>query len=129
LDEYRSKKVKKMSKTDHLDVQALTERFNDKPDLLRLIYEEFAGQVEKVMPEIRSAFNKGDLKSLESLAHALKGNAALIGAGQLRDLAYTVEKASASGDTEDLEAILAKLFSEVEKTLDELQKFVQGFNS
>jgi len=108
----------------HLDAETLKARFQDKPDLLKKLYHEFSRHVDGALPEMRAAFEAGDLKRLEDLAHTLKGNAALIGATQVSDLALDVQQASVAGDTQVLTSSLPELFNEARASSEELKRFV-----
>lgn len=112
-----------------LDVRVLKERFFDKPKLLQTMYREFSRQVKEIIPEMQEVMSAGHLERLEALAHIFKGNAALIGAYRVQDLAYTIEKASSQGDHNVLEIAMQDLFSEVETVLSEFQSFLANFDS
>ena len=108
----------------HLDAETLKARFQDKPDLLKKLYHEFSRHVDGALPEMRAAFEAGDLKRLEDLAHTLKGNASLIGAPLVSHLALGVQQASDAGDTQTLASSLPELFNEARTSLEELKRFV-----
>jgi len=107
-----------------LDTEALKARFQDKPELLEKLYHEFSRHIDGALPEMRAAFEIGDLKRLEDMAHSLKGNAALIGAALVSELALGVQQASGAGDTEVLASSLPELFNEAQASLEELKRFV-----
>ncbi len=109
---------------NRLDVENLQARFKDRPELLETIYKEFNHQVKKDIPEMSSALEISDLDTLRKKAHALKGNAALIGAMLVQELALDIEQASQKGDIEHIRSSWPGLIQEVEITLNELQKFI-----
>lgn len=107
-----------------LDTENLKARFDGKGELLKKIYHEFLLYVDTVIPEMKTAYEARDLKSLSQKAHTLKGNAALIGAGLVSELAFDVQQASSAGDVQLLTSSLPKLFDEVHLALHELKCFV-----
>ncbi len=112
--------------SQRLDAESLKARFQDKPDLLEKLYNEFSRHIDGALPEMRTAFENGDLKRLEDLSHTLKGNAALIGAAVISELALGIQQASGAGDTEVLASSLRELFNEAPASLEELKRFVMG---
>jgi HPt (histidine-containing phosphotransfer) domain-containing protein len=107
-----------------LDTEALQARFQGKRELLRKLFFEFSSFVEAALPRMKAAYDAGDLETLQETAHTLKGNAALIGAGRVSDLALGVQQASANGDIQVLMSSLPELNSEARLALDELKSFV-----
>jgi HPt (histidine-containing phosphotransfer) domain-containing protein len=107
-----------------LDTEALQARFQGKRELLRKLCFEFSSFVEAALPKMNAACDAGDLETLQETAHTLKGNAALIGAGRVSELALGVQQASANGDMQVLMSSLPELNSEARRALDELKSFV-----
>jgi len=107
-----------------VDTETLKIKFNDKPELLRKIHHEFTLHVDSVLPEMRAFYEDGDLKSLSEKAHTLKGNAALIGAIQVRELAREIQEASSNGNVQSLSRALSQLYDEVQVALGELNRFL-----
>ncbi|MDZ7759918.1 MAG: Hpt domain-containing protein [Desulfovermiculus sp.] len=112
----------------HVDTETLQARFHGKQELLKKIYHQFSLHVDAVLPEMRTAYEASDLNSLTEMAHTLKGNAALIGASRVSELAFDVQKASSVGDVQLLTSSLPQLFEEVQVVLDELKHFVSDPN-
>jgi len=107
-----------------LDTDALQARFQGKRELLKKLCFEFSRFVESAVPQMNAAHDAGDLETLKDTAHTLKGNAALIGAGRVSDLALGVQQASANGDRQVLTSSLPELIRETRLALDELKGFV-----
>jgi len=107
-----------------LDTETLKARFDGKDELLKKIYHEFLHYVDTVIPEMKTAYEGMDLQNLTQKAHTLKGNAALIGAGRVSELAFDVQQASSAGDVQLLTSSLPQLFEEVYLALNELERFV-----
>jgi HPt (histidine-containing phosphotransfer) domain-containing protein len=86
-------------------------------ELLDMLFGDAAGQIG----ELREAIGGGDAKRMEQTAHSLKGAAANLEAGPLRDMALWLETlgreerlASAEGALSELEAELERLHRFVE---------------
>lgn len=106
-----------------VDTETLKVKFNGKFELLRRVYNEFSLHVDTALPEMRTAYEDEDLKTLAEKAHTLKGNAALIGASRVSELAREVQEASSSGDVQSLSWALSQLQDEVDEALQELNSF------
>ncbi|MEF8942520.1 MAG: Hpt domain-containing protein [Desulfohalobiaceae bacterium] len=107
-----------------VDTATLTVKFNGKFDLLKKIYDEFSLHIDTVIPEMITAYEAEDLKTLEEKAHTLKGNAALIGATRVRELALKVQEASSNGNVQSLSGALSQLYNEAQEALKELDSFI-----
>lgn len=107
-----------------LDTEALKARFRDRLELLKIIYDEFSLFVDTALSDMQKAFENGDLQSLAEKAHTLKGNAALIGADRVSELAFDVQEASSAGNVQLLTSSLPQLFEEMQLALEELKHFV-----
>ena len=107
-----------------VDTETLKDRFHGKHELLEKVYHEFLHYVETALPEMQKAFDAGDLNNLANKAHTLKGNAALIGAGRVNELAMDIQQASHDGDIEFLTSSLPQLFDQVQLAVEELRRFV-----
>jgi HPt (histidine-containing phosphotransfer) domain-containing protein len=59
----------------------------------------------------------GNREALRDLAHAVKGSAALIGAGRLHDLAFILEHRARPGELHELQAAVATLSGEFSAVL------------
>lgn len=113
---------KKTEPTTCLDVAKLEEQFSGKPRLLDVMKQEFASLQETLLPELQNAYAEGNLQSLKDLAHTLKGNAALIGAIEVQELAGHIEIAARNADREDLQAKTEQLPASFQQALEQLER-------
>ena len=65
---------------------------------LRRMFAVFIAQEPKRIEQIRQALEQGDAEGLRHLAHALKGGAATMGVGGVRDCCQRLEQASRDQD-------------------------------
>lgn len=107
-----------------VDTETLKKKFNGKLELLKQIHHEFSLHVDTVLPEMRNAYDAKDLETLTEKAHTLKGNAALIGANRVRELASKVQEASSNGNVQTLSQALSQLHDEAQEALKELNAFL-----
>lgn len=107
-----------------VDTEKLKVKFNGKFDLLKKLHHEFSLHIETVFPEMRTAYETEDFKTLAEKAHTLKGNAALIGATRVSELASEVQEASSNGNVQSLSRALPLLCDEAEEALKELNAFI-----
>lgn len=76
--------------------------FADDADMVELV-EMFVGELPERVEAIRSATEQGDLATLASLSHQLKGAAGGYGFTPITDAAFTVEQqAKAAEDLDNL---------------------------
>jgi histidine phosphotransfer protein HptB len=80
--------------------------------LLRELAGHFVEQNRRRLAQASDAVNAGNREALRDLAHAVKGSAALVGAGRLHDLAYSLEHQAEPADLPDLQSAVARLNGE-----------------
>ncbi len=68
-----------------------------KPDVLAQMIQFFFDDVEKLLPQIHSAWQRGDLTEVGQLGHRLKGTIAHLAAEHAREAALRVEHVGLSG--------------------------------
>jgi HPt (histidine-containing phosphotransfer) domain-containing protein len=70
--------------------------------LLREILGYFITENERRIAGFAPALTGGHRATVRELAHAVRGSAAMLGAGRLHDLAWTMELDADAGDVRDL---------------------------
>ncbi len=73
---------------------------------------------------LRDFLQKGDMPGYAIIVHSLKGNARNVGADDLADLAFTLEKMSKAGQLEDVEVRSPILFSTMRTMRDSLKVYL-----
>src|SRR5262245_30428785 len=91
------------------------------PGLLRELIGHFVEQNRRRMDEAVSAVDSDDRYALREIAHAVKGSAALLGAGRLHDLASSIEQGASASDQAALANDVAALNGEFSAVLAALQ--------
>ncbi len=81
-----------------LDRREALERFRGYESLLDELLAKIAGEVEAHIQQISQALDAGDAAAVERLAHGIKGMAASVGAGRVRDAAARLEELGRSRD-------------------------------
>ena len=76
-------------------------------DLLREMLVYFIDENRRRMEKALDAFAMDDREALRQLAHAVRGSAAMIGAGRLHDLATGLEYDAAAGAPDHLQATIS----------------------
>lgn len=89
--------------------------------LLRELIGHFVEQNRRRMDDAVSAMERGDRAALREIAHAVKGSAALLGAGRLHALAFTLEHSAIASDLPSLRAAISGLNLEFSAVLAALQ--------
>ena len=70
--------------------------------LLREMLGYFISENERRIASFAPALTLGNRQTVRNLAHAVRGSAAMLGAGRLHDLAWTVEMEAEAGQIDDL---------------------------
>jgi len=83
--------------TDLLDRQEVLYRFDDDMELLREAVQDFLDECPKRLAALRDALACGDCKSVERLAHALKGSVGNFAARHAIDAAQKLETIGREG--------------------------------
>lgn len=94
--------------------------------LLGKVIELFLSQTYKLLPEIRSAGERGDGPALERLAHKLKGSMGSFGAGRASAAALRLEVMGRQGEFVGTEESLTDLEQETARLVEALKVFIAG---
>lgn len=86
----------------------LTEQFGDE-DVVKEIYEEYAKSIQEKLPELEAALAAENWTTLDSVAHAVKGNALATGDTDAANEAIAIRIAAKMSEKNDAAAHLAKL--------------------
>jgi HPt (histidine-containing phosphotransfer) domain-containing protein len=90
--------------------------------LLREMLGYFIDENERRMRTSQQAVVTGDRQSLRQLAHAMRGSAAMLGAGRLHDLAWSLEMDALGSDLPDLARAVHKLRVELDAVVAALRR-------
>lgn len=85
-----------------IDIKSALERAMGDIDFLKMLMDEFKKSRKTYLDPILAAVEAKDAKALQQSAHTLKGAAASLGAGDIAELAFSLEK---NGRNSDLSAI------------------------
>jgi len=80
-----------------INIEDALKSLNIGSDIFKNILIKFLRSNKDTMSKIRSAFESEDWESLMQMSHSLKGSAGNIGANELQEAAYELEKASRDG--------------------------------
>ena len=106
-----------------INIKDALKMLNIDKDIFKGILIKFLGSNKDTMSKIRSAFESEDWESLMQSAHSLKGSSANIGANDLREAAYELEKASKDGVVKPPALFLIE---KVEAALKQVQESLQS---
>lgn len=90
--------------------------------LLREMLGYFIGENERRVTLSQEAVVAGDREMLRQAAHALRGSAALFGAGRLHDLAWSLEMDADRSDLKTLARDVSKVRTELDSVVASLRK-------
>jgi HPt (histidine-containing phosphotransfer) domain-containing protein len=86
----------------------LTEQFGDE-DVVKEIYEEYAKSIQEKLPELEAALVTENWLALDTLAHAVKGNALATGDTDAANEAIAIRIAAKMSEKNDARSHLEKL--------------------
>ena len=90
--------------------------------LLREMLGYFIDENERRLVNSQEAVVSGDRESLRQLAHAIRGSAAMLGAGHLHDLAWSLEMDSDSSALPTLARAVGRLRVELDAVVAALRR-------
>lgn len=90
-------------------------------DLLGQLFEMFSDQAPLRLAKARQALAGGDLKTVEAMAHSLKGSSLNLGAAALAEACSTLEQLADAGDAAGCVERLAEVEREYEKVALEIE--------
>jgi CheY-like chemotaxis protein/HPt (histidine-containing phosphotransfer) domain-containing protein len=82
------------------------------PELLSELAEAFSGDTGSALPALRAAATAGDARSVERIAHSLKGSSGSIGAQRMSAACAELQDAGALGDISSVPGLLDRLEGE-----------------
>jgi PAS domain S-box-containing protein len=112
-----------------IDADALVTQYRGKAGLLSRVGREFISSVPEQLSALGEAMREGDLSACERVAHTLKGNAAMFGAGAMRALAAEAEQAAASGDVQRVKALAPALTDACQAVVVDMDNFLCRLDS
>ncbi|MBO4303192.1 MAG: Hpt domain-containing protein [Lentisphaeria bacterium] len=86
----------------------LMEQFGDE-EVINEIYAEYAKSVQEKLPELEAALKAENWAMLDTLAHAVKGNALATGDADMAEVAVSLRTAAKMSDKAAAETLFAKL--------------------
>lgn len=86
----------------------LMEQFGDE-EVVAEIYAEYANSIREKLPEIEAALAAGNWTALDSLAHAVKGNALATGDTDVANTAIDLRVAAKMSEKTAADSLVAKL--------------------
>lgn len=113
-----------MSKTPHLDEEALAELQDVMDDEFEVLIHTFLSDSRERIAALKRALNGHDSEALAQMAHSFKGSCINIGAPQLGELCRVVEKAGKEQRLEDAPATVEAIESEFLNVTDMLEGFL-----
>ena len=90
--------------------------------LLREMLGYFIDENERRMTNSQEAVVNGDREGLRQLAHAMRGSAAMLGAGHLHDLLWSLEMDAEHSELQTLARAVAKVRQELDAVVKALRK-------
>ena len=86
----------------------LMEQFGD-DEVVNEIYTEYVKSIQEKLPELESALKSENWTSVDSLAHAIKGNALATGDNAMADVAITLRSAAKLSDKNAASSLIGKM--------------------
>ena len=91
------------------------ERIGGDETLVKMCLELFPEEISQKIEELKTTIRENNAEAIKHHAHTIKGMAANISAGRLRDAAYEVETAAKQGDAETAKQLVEKLEQEAQR--------------
>ena len=101
-----------------IDSQALKSVFGDDEETFREILGDFIEPATANVQEITDAADAGDAAAVGAAAHKLKSSSRSVGAYELGDLCFELEKAGKEGNADEIVAFAPKIPEVLKKVVD-----------
>lgn len=115
-----------------INVDELLERCMGNAQIALLLLDKFEAQLASDLSALTSQLGAGDTQQLARTAHALKGAAAAIAAGAVRDAAAEIDRLARTGEPQAIEGELGGLRQAAQRCVEELPALrnrLSGFQS
>ena len=96
-------------------------------DLVLSVFEDFVTESNELVAEAIEAYAKGDIKTVKSNLHTLKGSAGTVGVSQVAEIARDAEWRLKSDDTSTLSVALPELKKVYERFLENYEGLLKGW--
>jgi HPt (histidine-containing phosphotransfer) domain-containing protein len=103
------------------DLASLLKRVGGNRALAERLVEQFVGDTPSQLSLLRQHVEEGDAPGARRQAHKLKGAAATLSAGALREAAFQAEQAAAAGQLNDFAELLAAMEGEFDRVKTAMQ--------
>jgi len=100
-----------------IDFEALLQRCMGNTKCVERVLNKFEDKARESLAQIRESLKAADADQIALFAHGLKGAAANLSAEALREIASQLEQFARSGNLEQVEDCLTKLYYEIEQCL------------
>ena len=90
--------------------------------LMREMFGYFIDENERRVVHLQQVVVNGDREALRQLAHAVRGSAAMLGAGHLHDLAWSLEMDASEGDLQALARTINRMRRELDLVVAALRQ-------
>ena len=115
--------IQRLTRIPGLDIKDVLTRLHGNEEKLRRLIEIFMSEHALVAEKLSAALSAGNHANIEMLAHALKGSAGLIGAGEVAELANALLHSIRQKDDK---LVLEKAFTELKAQLQMLINALQN---
>jgi len=107
-----------------LDIAGMKDRIGGDDELVRELLGIYLEDSPDTLARIEKAIGENDLEGLRFAAHSLKGMSANVSAGAVREAAYELEEAGASGELAEADGYLVTLKERLEATTAEIARYL-----
>lgn len=121
--------TEKDSADELLNPQVLVERCMGNLSLAQRLLARFADSGRQDCDQLEAALRAGDLSSLATVAHRLKGSSATIGSNHMAQLASLIEQESKSSEGANLESIVVEIRDVQIEVSKQCQKSVEIYQA
>jgi polar amino acid transport system substrate-binding protein len=110
---------------DIFDGDEYVDRLEGETELIIEMVEMFLQEHDRLIDELGKTIENGNTSQVEHKAHELKGWVGNLSAGRCHKTAQTIENKGNSGDLDGVEEMFDVLKDEVDKLVNELNKFIK----
>lgn len=115
------------SETRPVDTSVLNKIVGTDPALHQMLLKKFVASTAESISKVHDAFNQTSAQRVGELGHMLKSSSRAVGANELADLCYELEKAGKAADWDRISELHARLDGVFQTAKDHIENIDRAY--
>lgn len=118
--------IKDSQEVQKAHIHRLYQKVYEDTDFFRELVDKFSNHYHEIIPEIKLAYQQGNLADLKTHVHTIKGLAAALEFVEAADILFQVEKEIQNQQLDNVLILLSQFEESVKQYLNEAEIFIQS---